>query len=225
MKRWCFVVLVIFGIMMASQICRAQKAYVSNQSKITLRKGPGVEHEIVAMLSVDEPVEIIGTQSGWKHVRLLNPDRQNMEGWMVGRYLVERVPWKTQALSFKEENNRLKTRLASIEKRLQTTLSERDELSRNLSESDATLMELQQKYDALVKEASDYLELKESYETMKSELTTAQNNVEKLTKENVRLKDSERNRWFLSGGALLLVGLIFGLVMGRQQKRRKSSYY
>ncbi|MFO7986635.1 MAG: TIGR04211 family SH3 domain-containing protein [Desulfatiglandaceae bacterium] len=225
MKRLCLTILMVFGFMMASHICWAEKAYVSNRSKITLRKGPGVKHEIITMLSVDEPVEIVGSKSGWKQVRLLDPDRKHMEGWVVSRYLVNRVPWKTQTLSLKEENSRLKARLAAIEKRMQTTSSERDELSRNLSKSDATLTELQQKYDALVKEASDYLELKEAHETMKSELTTARNSVERLTTENVRLKSSERNRWFLSGSAVLLVGLIIGLVMGRQQKRRKSSYY
>ncbi len=69
------------------------------------------------------------------------------------------------------------------------------------------------------------MKLKKKYETTKTKMEVAQATTEKLTKENVVLKSSQRNTWFLTGAAVLLVGLIFGLIMGRQQKKRKSSYY
>lgn len=225
MKRLCLTVLIGVGMMLTTQVCWADKAYVTNRSKITLRKGPGVEHDIAAMLKVDEPVQVLGDQSGWSHVRLLGKGRKDLEGWVVSRYLVDRVPWKIQAISLKKENARLKTRLAEIEEKMGTTSDERNDLSRKLSETSAALRALQRKYEALLQESSEFLELKKAYETMKADLNTAQSSVETLTKENLMLKSSERNRWFLSGGAVLLLGLIIGLVMGRQQKRRKSTYY
>jgi len=69
------------------------------------------------------------------------------------------------------------------------------------------------------------LKLKKEYETIKTKMEVAQATTEKLTKENVALNSSQRNKWFLTGVAVLLVGLIFGPIMGRQQKKRKSSYY
>ncbi len=87
------------------------------------------------------------------------------------------------------------------------------------------LSKVQNMYDTLTKEASSFLELKEKYETTKTKMEVTQATTEKLTKENVVLKSSQRNTWFLTGAAVLLVGLIFGLIMGRQQKKRKSSYY
>lgn len=225
MKRLCLTVLIGVGMMLTTQVCWADKAYVTNRSKITLRKGPGVEHDIAAMLKVDEPVQVLGDQSGWSHVRLLGKGRKDLEGWVVSRYLVDRVPWKIQAISLKKENARLKARLAGVEEKMGTTSDERNDLSRKLSETSAALRALQRKYEALLQESSEFLELKKAYETMKADLNTAQSSVETLTKENLMLKSSERNRWFLSGGAVLLLGLIIGLVMGRQQKRRKSTYY
>ncbi|MDZ7699347.1 MAG: TIGR04211 family SH3 domain-containing protein [Deltaproteobacteria bacterium] len=225
MRRLCLTVLMVFGLVLMSQLCWAEKAYVRNKSKINLRKGPGVERGIVTMLEEDEPVEILGEKSGWSHVRLLGPDKKNVEGWVVTRYLVDRVPWKVQAIALKAENKRLKERLTSLEEKYKTTSDQRDALSQSLSANDAALQELQRKYESLVEGSSEFLQLKEAYDKMASDLQTAQTSAEKLNKENRMLKSSERNRWFLSGGAVLLLGLIIGLVMGRQQKRRKSTYY
>ncbi|MEJ2586827.1 MAG: TIGR04211 family SH3 domain-containing protein [Deltaproteobacteria bacterium] len=225
MKRLYLAVGVVIGFLLMGQPCWAEKAYVSNESKITLRKGPGVDHAIVAMLEEDDPVEILGTDSGWSHVRLLRSDRKDLEGWVVSRYLVDRLPWKIQALSLKKENQRLEAQLTALEEKFESASSKRDDLHQRLSSNNSELKELQRKYKALVEESSDFLKLKTAYEKMASELETAQSSVETLTKENLMLKSSERNRWFLSGGAVLLLGLIFGLVMGRQQKRRRSSYY
>lgn len=225
MRRLCLTVLMVFGLVLMSQLCWAEKAYVRNKSKINLREGPGVNHGIVTMLEEDEPVEILSEKSGWSHVRLLGPDKKNAEGWLVTRYLVDRVPWKVQAIALKAENKRLKERLASLEEKYKTTSDQRDALSQSLSANDAALKELQRKYESLVEGSSEFLQLKEAYDKMASDLQAAQSSAQKLNKENLMLKSSERNRWFLSGGAVLLLGLIIGLVMGRQQKRRKSSYY
>jgi SH3 domain protein len=225
MKRWCLAALLILGFLLMGQPCWAEKAYVSNKSKITLRKGPGVDHAIVAMLEEDDPVEILETDSGWSHVRLLRSDRKHLEGWVVARYLVDQIPWKIQAVALKKENERLKEQLKAFKEKFESASSHRDDLNQRLSSNNGELKELQRKYKALVADSSDFLKLRTANKKMASELETAQKSVEKLTKENLTLKSSERNRWFLSGGAVLLLGLIFGLVMGRQQKRRKSSYY
>jgi SH3 domain protein len=56
-------------------------------------------------------------------------------------------------------------------------------------------------------------------------LETAQGDVQGLTKENESLKSSQRNRWFAMGALVLLCGLMIGVVVGRQQRKRKSIYH
>lgn len=71
----------------------AEKAYVFNTSKITLRTGPEVGKKIIAMLPQDEPVEVLQEdESGWSLVRLLKSSWENKEGWVLSRYLVTRLP-------------------------------------------------------------------------------------------------------------------------------------
>ena len=67
------------------------------------------------------------------------------------------------------------------------------------------------------KGSADYVEVKKDYEQARSTLG-------QLTKENESLKKSERRKWFGIGAAVLLIGLILGLVMGRRQKKRSSLY-
>jgi len=225
MKKLLLMMLITLGISLIAQDGLAGKAYVMNPTKITLRKGPGVGEKIIAMLRQDEPVEVLETEKGWSHVRLLETNRQNKEGWVVSGYLVTRVPWKVQTGLLKEENAQLKEKLDKIEKEWRELSGEREELSGKLGKNRTDLDTIRERYETLKKGASSFLKLKKKYETIKTKMETAQATTEKLTKENVVLKSSQRNTWFLTGAAVLLVGLIFGLIMGRQQKKRKSSYY
>ena len=225
MKKLSLMMLIILGIFLIAQDGLAKKAYVMNPTKITLRKGPGVGEKIITMLRQDEPVEVLETEKGWSHVRLLETNRQNKEGWVVSGYLVTRVPWKIQTGLLKEENAQLKEMLNKIEKEWSELSGEREELSGKLGKNRTVLDTIRERYETLKMEASSFLELKKKYKTTKAKMEAAQATTEKLTKENVVLKSSQRNTWFLTGAAVLVVGLIFGLIMGRQQKKRKSSYY
>ena len=225
MKKLLLMMFITIGISLISQAGQAQEAYVMNPTKITLRKGPGIGEKIITMLRQDEPVQVLETKKGWSRVRLLEPNRQKKEGWVVSGYLVSRVPWKIQTGLLKEENARLKEKLTKIEKEWKELSGEREELSGKLKKNGTDLNAVRKKYETLKKESSGFLKLKERYETTKKKMEVAQATTEKLTKENVVLKSSQRNTWFLTGAAVLLVGLIFGLIMGRQQKKRRSSYY
>ena len=63
---------------------------------------------------------------------------------------------------------------------------------------------------------ADYFKIKASYET-------GQNTIQTLTNENKVLTSSQRNKWFAMGALVLLCGLMIGLVIGRQQKKRRLS--
>lgn len=225
MIKWVIAVSVSLCMCLCSVPCRAEKAYVTNPTKITLRNGPGTDEKILAMLAQNEPVEILGSREGWSHVRLLAPKWENKEGWIVSGFLVPRVPWEIRAVSLEEENARLKEKLARIETEWRTLTGESEEMGRTLEESERALSEIQDKYRTLKEESGAFLKLKEEYETAQKRMEDALATSEKLGKENAELRSSHRNTWFLTGGAVMLVGLIFGLVLGRREKRRKSSYY
>jgi len=225
MNKWAMALVVALCVCLASIPCRAETAYVTNPSKITLRDDPGRDQKILAMVSQNEPVEILDSQEGWKRVRLLGPKWNSKEGWIEGGFLSSRVPWENQAASLKEENDQLREKLAKIEGEWRGLTGEREGIKGKLAENTQAFSEIQGKYQRLKEEAAGYLKLKKEYETAQERLNDAVATAETLTKENEELRSSQRNTWFLTGGAVMLVGLIFGLVLGRREKRRKSSYY
>jgi len=225
MKKIAIMMLMGLWVILSVHTCWAEKAYVVNISKITLRGGPSTKDKIITMLKQDSPVEILETQTGWSHVRLVGNASRNYEGWMVSSFLTRDVPFKVQVAGLKEENVRLKQRTENIEKEWTASSGEKELMSDKLGKAEKELKSVKTKYESLKKASGSLLALQETHDKTLKSLQEARVTLETLQKENLVLKSSQRNRWFLAGAVVLLVGLIFGLVMGRQQRKRKSSYY
>lgn len=72
--------------------------------------------------------------------------------------------------------------------------------------------------ETLKRKAVGYLKLKAAYEI-------TQKTVQMLSEENENLRSSQINKWFAIGALVLLCGLMIGLMIGRQQKKHRSSSY
>ncbi|MBW1739940.1 MAG: TIGR04211 family SH3 domain-containing protein [Deltaproteobacteria bacterium] len=168
----------------------AAKAYVTDTFRISLRRGPSIENKILKFLPSGLPVKVLESQGGWSRVHVLENEQGILEGWVLSRYLITRLPWEEQAKSLKQENAQLKEKIVRIEKW----------------------------GEAVRQELGLTRELKENYEvTLKA--------IQTLTKENERLRSSRRSKWFAMGALVLFFGLMIGLVLGKPQRRLKSSYY
>jgi SH3 domain protein len=225
MKKITVLMLMGLWVLLSAHICWAEKAYVVNTSKITLRGGPSTQDKIITMLRQDTAVEIMDTQSGWSHVRVVESGSRNFEGYIVSSFLTSDVPWKVQAEKLQEENLRLKERAENIEKEWSASSGEKELMSEKLAKAVKELKTVKTKYESLKQASGSLLELQETHDKTLKALQEARVTLDTLQKENMLLKSSQRNRWFLTGAVVLLVGLIFGLVMGRQQRKKRSSYY
>lgn len=184
------VVLSTLGLMLMLQTSWASKAFVTDSFRISLRRGPSIENKILRFIPSGLPVEVNETQDGWNRVRLLEGDDGILEGWVLSRYLVKRLPWEDQAKSLMEENTQLKEKLATIDQQWGEKVRREQGLSK---------------------------ELKEEFEVTRKR-------AERLSEENEVLRSSKRNKWFTAGGLVLFSGLLVGLLMGKQPKRRRFSF-
>jgi SH3 domain protein len=68
-------------------------------------------------------------------------------------------------------------------------------------------------------------QLSEAVKREQSVTTQLRENTEALGKlKNEKFRSSQRTKWFGTGALVLLCGLMIGLVIGRQQKRKSSLY-
>lgn len=225
MNRTLLILGALLGLCLMAQTSGASEAYVTDSFQVTLRTGPSIDNKIIGMPSSGQRVEVLETNEDWSHVRLVESGESTKEGWMLSRFLVTRLPWEVQARSLKQKNLRLEEKLADIEKRMGGAVQGEKELTAKLQETTKALDKVQKDYESLKKGASGYLTLRDEHKVTRSTLETAQSEVERLSKVNDKLRSSQKTRWFATGGLVLFCGLVLGLVMGRMQRKRRSSYY
>lgn len=216
---FCLSLLVVFCL---QRPCWATRAYVTDAfEEFTLRAGPGNEYRIIAMLSSGQVLEVLESQREWSRVRTPGGDR---EGWVVSRYLIERHPWSLQATSLREENAAMKTKLTQAEGTLNEVQRQRSELASELQKVSKLLEETKTRYETLRQGSEGFIKLQKAHERSEAALATARSDLDALRKEHERLQSSQMNRWFATGALILLCGLLLGVLVGRQQKTRRSFY-
>ncbi len=224
-RRLGVVFVVLCGVFLMSRLCLAEMAYVKDSLLITFRTGPSTQHAVIARLSSGQPVEILGTDGDWSHVQLMEDGKATKEGWVLSQYLITRQPWKMQAETALKESAELKQKVADLEKELSETVRREQELAISLEDTAATLAELREEHESLKEGAAGYLDLKDAYTETQSELEATQLKLDEVTKRYEKLKASEKWKWIGTGGGIFLLALIIGIVLGRKQKKRRSSYY
>ena len=185
MYKFRLITFIILGLCLMSYKSWAANVYVTDQFRISLRRGPSTENKILKFLPSGYLVEILENQEGWSLVRSTDDEQESAKGWVLSRYLITRQPWEKQAKSLLQENAGLKKRLAGFENEWK---------------------------EALKKETDKYEKLKAVYDS-------SQKTIQRLIKENDKLKFSQRDRLFILGALVLFFGLISGLIVGRQKKR------
>ena len=225
MSRFSFFMTITLALSFMGQPSWAQRAYVSDFMRVTFRTGPSMENKIITMLGSGQAVEILETSGEWSRVQILEQGETTIEGWVLTRFLMSRLPWEVRAKALTEENGRLKEKLTSVETELKETTRLSRELAEKLKNTSSAQQKLEGQYKSLKKGAAGYLELKGKHESMRLDLQTTKKNLRELTRENEELLHSQRIKWFATGASVLLLGLIFGLILGRKQRRRRSSLY
>ncbi len=76
-----------------------------------MRTGAGLGHKVVAMLKSGTKLEIIKYQKGWSQVRT----DSGKTGWVLSRFLTEKIPDALLVDKFSKENLNLISRLKGVE--------------------------------------------------------------------------------------------------------------
>ncbi len=224
MHRFRLILIITFGLCLISQPSWAEKAYVIDSLTITFRTGPSIENKIIANLSSGQALEVLGLQGDWSQVRLLKNGESGEEGWVLSRYLITRQPWKMLADALSKENAQLKEDLTVLEKKSSEAVRREQELATTLQKTAMSLNKLEKEHESLKNRSAEYLKLEAQYKATHSKLETIQREFEGITENYERLRSSQRNKWYMTGAGVLLFGLIVGLVLGRKQRKRQSSY-
>lgn len=210
------------ALLLAASITAAETRYVTDELEATLRTGKTTSHQIVRMLKSGTPVQIVENDAASGHSKVRTA--AGAEGWILTRYL-------TSGPTTRQQLDNLQRRIATLEienkqlKEQSGTLKDQNKgaelQQKNLED---TKRHLEQELADIRKTAGSALALESDNKRLKEQYLNLQSEVQTLQQENNTLKDRSEREWFVRGAAVVIAGILIGLIVPRLRFRRKSSW-
>jgi SH3 domain protein len=181
-----------------------------------MRSGKGVDYRIIAMLDTGQTVELLEQSDGWAKIRL----GDGKEGWVLSRMLTDQEPCGLTLERTQKELANLREAMAELTTENSRLSEENALLGQENTQNSRTASNLQKEYNSLKAESADFFTVKQQLEAARRETERQKNIAESAEAELKELRRDTRWRWFLSGAAVLLTGIILG---GVNRKRKSGS--
>jgi SH3 domain protein len=210
-----------FGLLGALQAL-ADPAWVSDQFEIMLRTGPSTSNAIQLMISSGTQLEVLEEDdgSGYTKVQAAN----GTEGWVLSRYLMTEAPAREQLASLTSQLTSANTRGSSMGTQLGAIKGEYDSAKRQIRALENEQDRLQSALAAIKRTSANVLAIDSRNKELQQSLTDAEIKVSILEQENQELGSQQTRYWLMTGGLLVLLGIILGLWLPRIRWQRRSRY-
>lgn len=214
--------ILIIALLLGSSLAVAEPAWVSDQFEITLRTGPSTSNAIERMLRSGTQLEVLerDAESGYSRVRTSG----GTEGWVLTRYLMAEPSARQQLATLTTQLNEaadagdsLESQLAGIRSQYATATNQIQSLERDKAKLEQDLADIR-------RTAANALSLDRQNTELRQSLADAEIQVATLEQENRALSSQSTRYWFMTGGGLVVVGILLGLWLPRMRMPRKSRY-
>ncbi|MCT4707756.1 TIGR04211 family SH3 domain-containing protein [Enterobacteriaceae bacterium H11S18] len=177
-----------------------EKRYVSDELSTWVRSGPGDNYRLQGTVNAGEEVTLLQSNEGGKYSQIR--DSKGRSSWIPSTQLSATPSLRTRVPDLEKQVKDLTDKLTNID----TTWNQRTaEMQQKVAQSDGVISGL-----------------KEENQQLKNQLIVAQ---KKVNAANVQLDDKQRAiimQWFMYGGGVLGVGLLFGLLLPHMIPSRKK---
>ncbi|MFD2176388.1 TIGR04211 family SH3 domain-containing protein [Veronia pacifica] len=177
----------------------AKSQYVSEDLFTYMHSGPGTKYRIIGSVDSGEAVTVIGGQKdGYSQII----DSRGRKGWINSKYV--------------SDNPGLKVRMPALEKELKTLKSALNNAQQDADSKQKGLVE------SLELRSKQLQELEVSNSQLRQKLEEALTEKRELSAKLDTQKDDLLMRYFLYGGIVAGVGLLFGLLLPHLIPKKKQ---
>jgi SH3 domain protein len=210
-------------LLVVASMGHAQTRYVTDRAIIELRRGPSTEYLILRNLESGTEVRVLEQDESNGYSRVSVGD-QGVEGWILTRFLTSE-PIARDRLSAAEGN------LAAARQRVTALETEVKDLSTQLAATKTDLEQTRGTHAATSQElaeirtaAANVVAIRDQNTSLRQQLTQRESEVEALTVANARLASRNNQNWFVVGAAVLLGGIVIGLIAPSLRRKRRSDW-
>jgi len=210
--------LVALLMLMISMAATAATLYVSDELTVPLRRGPSNTHKIInAALPSGTALEILGEDkdAGFTQVRTPN----GVEGWVPTQYLTNEPAARDRLAAATKRVQALEAELKNVKETYQDTRSARTDAEKRNSSLDQQTKQLQAELAQIKQVSANSIAHFEENKQLKTQTAELQSQVTQLTESVNSLQRNLYLKFFLGGGALVLMGLALGAWIKSRPKR------
>lgn len=213
---WSLILLILFV-----PLSYAKTQYVTDVLHITLRAGPGDSFKVLRAMKTGTKLEILETSAdGYSLVRTEKGD----EGWASSKYLVNdpvavlKLQDATSAMELLQNENLEQKQVAGMSskkiKELEKDRKRLESANINLSNDNKKMKVISAKPMEISKENAELKALNETHESQ----------INALLKENKKFKDNTTRDWFITGGGVLVFGIVLGVLFPSIRWRKNKGW-
>lgn len=186
---------------LAAPTALAQDRYIADKLFTYLHSGPSSQYRIIGSINAGDKVSLLSTnrESGYSQVQ----DERGRKGWVESKFVTTQESMAVRLPRLEKELTQVKSQLANAR---ETSNSEKDGLVSSLEARNKQIAELEQ-----------------NYSDISSQLTSSQTEIRELRAKLDTQKEDLLLRYFMYGGGVAGVGLLFGLILPHLIPRRKKS--
>lgn len=200
----------------------AETRYVSDDLGITLRTGQSTQHQILRMVNSGTPLEVLETNDDSGYSRVRTP--QGVEGWVLTRYLMDHPSAQNQLANAKNKMARLEGENKNLQAKLKEVSGDKSSLDKEKGDLVAENGKLQTELDHIRKTAASALAIESENKRLTNERVRLETDLQAAQQENISLKDSRDREWFVRGAAVVIVGILIGLILPKIRFRSRSRW-
>jgi len=195
----------------------AETAYITEKLEIPVRSGESREYRIIRYLQAGAQVEMLQTyESGYTKIR----DERGREGFVLGRYLVDRAPSFVIAGRLETEVAKQRETIKRLEQDIEALTAQNKSSNESVKMAKDQLAEKEVELKEFLAAAGDSITLRNRLVALETERQVLLADNETLRAEKLAARDDSFKSWFALGAITLAVGWFVGLMMPRVRRSR-----
>ncbi len=195
----------------------AETAYITEKLEVPVRSGESREYRIIRYLQAGAQVEMLQTyESGYTKIR----DERGREGFVLGRYLVDRAPSFVIAGRLEAEVAKQRETIKRLEQDIEALTAQNKSSNESIRMTKDQLAEKEVELKEFLATAGDSITLKNRLVALETERQVLLADNETLRAEKLAARDDSFKSWFALGAITLAVGWFVGLLMPRVRRSR-----
>ncbi len=195
----------------------AETAYITEKLEIPVRSGESREYRIIRYLQAGAQVEMLQThESGYTKIR----DERGREGFVLGRYLVDRAPSFVIAGRLEAEVAKQRETIKRLQQDIEALTAQNKSSNESVRMAKDQLAEKEVELKEFLATAGDSITLRNRLLALETERQVLLADSETLRAEKLAARDDSFKSWFALGAITLAVGWFVGLLMPRVRRSR-----